>query len=180
MVKTNINFEEQDIKILDDIINICLQYGKADQSNLPFLNLTNIPDSPINRYKEYLPFFHIIDSWDIADVTITLSDGYVQPNRKTKSFHDKGGFRNLYRLALKKDKDLGELELLKKQKIELEIENLKHQRSIRDKEETIRNLAIINARFRFLRNWWWAIIIGSYILMKVFERIIFFIIPRIF
>jgi hypothetical protein len=82
----------------------------------------------------------------------------IKKNEYTEEFLRNGGFTKKYEELLEEELAEEQLKELEKQKLKLETENLKYQKTIRDQEQRIRNLSEQNSSIELLKNYWWLIL----------------------
>ncbi len=91
------NLHKDDVKILDNIIKVCLENGIAQAENLPDLGNGFLDDIKDFKQPEYLRYFKIIQEYDVADVFLTLDSSHVRPYKiVTERFKVEGGFKNIF------------------------------------------------------------------------------------
>lgn len=82
----------------------------------------------------------------------------IKSNEYTKEFLRNGGFTKKYEELLKEELADEQLKHMEKEKIKLETENLKYQKTIRNQEQRLRNLTEQNSLIELLKNYWWLIL----------------------
>ncbi|WP_431136937.1 hypothetical protein [Psychroserpens mesophilus] len=175
-------FNKEDIEPLDFIIDKCLETGfvvTADSLiKKGFIKLTDKQGygtlTPLfNATKEFVRYLSILDNYDVCECKFEEDAEFARANRKTLHFQKQGGFKNLYaelKAEHKLEKRKNDLEI---SNLELQQENFTYQKSIRAKEEQIRNLTKANLR---LGNWdirfRWYIAIVSFIIGFIIKHFI--------
>lgn len=111
---------ENDAKILDNILAIALRKGVATNQNLPSLDNEFLSNQPEIKRKAYSYYIEIIEEKRLANV-VRFKEGFeVEPiPMKTQRFIENGGFLKEYR-----DNQKSIEQNQTKEKLESEIRNL--------------------------------------------------------
>ena len=117
---------ENDARILDEILSISLKYGFATNKELPPLDDKFLSDQPEVKKIAYSYYLDILEEFDVAEVERFKEGFHIEPIPvKTKRFMEEGGFQNYY-VRLVEDKELAQIKAKQESQIrELQVKELK-------------------------------------------------------
>jgi hypothetical protein len=150
---------KKDIEILDFIIDKCIETRAAitaqhliDAKYLSLFDKKGYTSftAKLDVTREFIRYLSIINKEGVCKCSFEEDCEYARSNSETLDFQRQGGFKKLYEKRsekIKRDEKRNDLEL---KNLELQKENFEYHKSIRNKEEQIRNLTRDNLR---LGNW---------------------------
>lgn len=139
---------ENDYRVLDQILKIAIEKGVATNKNLPPLNSEFLSNQASTKNKEYSFYIDVIEEHKAATVTRFKEGFEVEPIPvKTARFVESGGFLKLYLDTLKTNE----------------------QSEIKEKQEAeIRRLQVKELKGNiFQLKYWWLIILINMIISLI-------------
>ena len=174
------NFDKTDIEPLDFIISQLLfkqivlvddliEEGLIAKNNDNGFEL-DLSYSPL---KEFVRYLNILEEYGACECSFNEDSEFARANQKTLSIQKQGGFKKIFSEYSTESELLKQKSNLEIKNLELQNENLEYQKSLRKKEDQIRNLTRDNLR---LGNWdirfRWSIAIGTFIIGFIFNHFI--------